>query len=80
VQEDIIWLRAKRLKWLCVQFHVIVYINYAMEFEFLSQYVHYMWKCAEQENLLVALVTVNCVTLVYNHFLVRYMEQRFLLF
>lgn len=72
------WLTAIRLKWLCVQFCVTVNIDYAVKSGFLSHYIHY--KYVEQENLLVALVTVECGTLVYDHFFVRYMGQRPLLF
>jgi len=72
------------VKWLCVQFCIIKYINYELKFGFLSQYIHYKWMCMEQDNLLVALVTINCAafaTLVYDTFFVQYlMEQRFLLF
>lgn len=61
-------LTAMRLKWLCFQFCVTVNIDYAVKSGFMSRYIHY--KFVEQENLLVALVTIDCGTLVYDHLFV----------
>jgi hypothetical protein len=84
VQDGMTWWTAIMMKWLCCQFCIITYINYALQFGFLSQYIHYKWMCVEQDNHLVALVTINratFATLVYDTFFVLYlMEQRFLLF
>jgi hypothetical protein len=78
------WPTAITVKWLFVRFCIIKYVNYALKFRFLPQCVHYKWKCVKQDNLLVALATINCATfatLVYDAFFVQYvMEQRFLLF
>lgn len=61
VQEGMTWLTAITMKQLCVQFCIIKYSTYALKFRFLPQCVNYKWKCVEQDNLLVALVTIKTV-------------------